>query len=93
MLYANLARGMALIVIVVFSMTGRRVANPICFALPLTLLGFIFPTIAFGVALYQMSIAGLILTLGILVGNPIIVVHDLQRHLNGGVAALQTVSD
>ena len=42
--------------------------------------------IPFGISLHQMSIAGLILAIGLLIDNPIIVVDDIQRRLNRGVS-------
>jgi multidrug efflux pump subunit AcrB len=85
-LYANLAMGMVLVVCVVCLMMGWRAAVPICAALPLTLGVVFLLMIPFGISLHQMSIAGLILALGMLIDNPIIVVDDIQRRLDRGVA-------
>ena len=86
-LYANLAMGMALVILVVCLMMGWRAAVPICIALPLTLGVVFLLMIPFGISLHQMSIAGLILALGMLIDNPIIVVDDIQRRLNRGVSS------
>ena len=80
-LYGSLGLGMVLVIIVVWLMMGWRAAIPICTALPLSLLGVFFLMIPFGVSLHQMSIAGLILALGMLIDNPIIVTDDIQRRL------------
>lgn len=87
-LYESLGLGMLLVVVVVCFMMGWRAAIPICAALPLTLGIVFFLMIPFDVSLHQMSIAGLILALGMLIDNPIIVVDDIQRRLNGGVPAI-----
>lgn len=81
-LYQSLGLGMALVVIVVCLMMGWRATVPICAALPMTI-GIVFlMMIPFGISLHQMSIAGLILALGMLIDNPIIVVDELQRRLD-----------
>ncbi len=87
-LYANLGMGMILVVVVVLIMMGWRATIPICAALPLTLCLVFFLMTPFGISLHQMSIAGLILALGMLIDNPIIVVDDVQRRLNAGVPAI-----
>lgn len=91
-LYGSLGLGMALVVIVVCLMMGWRAAIPICLALPLTLLGVFFLMIPFGVSLHQMSIAGLILALGMLIDNPIIVTDDIQRRLEAGLPSEDAIS-
>ena len=87
-LYESLGMGMALVIVVVGLMMGWRAAIPICAALPLTLGLVFFLMIPFDVGLHQMSIAGLIIALGMLIDNPIIVVDDIQRRLDDGVPAI-----
>ena len=87
-LYESLGMGMMLVVVVVCLMMGWRAAIPICAALPLTLGIVFFLMIPFDIGLHQMSIAGLIIALGMLIDNPIIVVDDIQRRLDGGATAL-----
>lgn len=87
-LYESLGMGMMLVVVVVCLMMGWRAAIPICAALPLTLSVVFFLMIPFDIGLHQMSIAGLIIALGMLIDNPIIVVDDIQRRLDGGVPAV-----
>ncbi|QEF99676.1 Cobalt-zinc-cadmium resistance protein CzcA [Stieleria maiorica] len=86
-LYQSLGIGLALVVVVVCLMMGWRAAIPICAALPMTLGVVFLLMIPFGISLHQMSIAGLILAIGMLIDNPIIVVDDLQRRLNHGDVA------
>ena len=83
-LYSSLGFGMLFVIIVVCVMMGWRVAIPICAALPLTMLGVFFLMIPFGGSLNKMSIAGLILALGMLIDNPIIAVDDIQRRREAG---------
>tara|TARA_R110002049_G_scaffold2750_8_gene22127 strand:- start:31960 stop:35100 length:3141 start_codon:yes stop_codon:yes gene_type:complete len=88
-LYESLGMGMMLVVVVVCLMMGWRAAIPICAALPLTLGVVFFLMIPFDIGLHQMSIAGLILALGMLIDNPIIIVDDIQRRLDGGTSAME----
>jgi len=90
-LYESLGMGMFLVVVVVCLMMGWRAAIPICAALPLTMGIVFFLMIPCDIGLHQMSIAGLILALGMLIDNPIIVVDDIQRRLNAGVAPVDAL--
>ncbi|TWU39730.1 Cobalt-zinc-cadmium resistance protein CzcA [Novipirellula artificiosorum] len=90
-LYQSLGMGMALVIVVVCMMMGWRAAIPICTALPLTLCMVFFLMIPFGISLHQMSIAGLILALGMLIDNPIIVVDEIQRRLDAGDEAFEAL--
>ncbi len=90
-LYASLALGMLLVIVVVCLVMGWRAAIPVCCALPLTMGVVFFLMIPFGISLHQMSIAGLILALGMLIDNPIIVVDDIQRRLDSGAPAVQAI--
>ena len=83
-LYGSLGIGMIIVVVVVWWMMGWRCAIPICLALPLTLSGVFFWMIPFGISLNQLSIAGLILALGMLIDNPIIVVDEIRRRCVDG---------
>ncbi|QDU35956.1 Multidrug resistance protein MdtC [Maioricimonas rarisocia] len=87
-LYGSLALGMAFVAAVVCFMMGWRATIPICLALPLSLLAVFFLMIPCGVSFHQMSIAGLILALGMLIDNPIIVVDDIQRRLDAGSTSI-----
>ncbi|QEF99674.1 Cobalt-zinc-cadmium resistance protein CzcA [Stieleria maiorica] len=84
-LYKSLGIGIILVVVTICWMMGWRAAIPICAALPLTLAITFTLMIPVDAALHQMSIAGLILALGMLVDNPIIVVDDMQRRLDRGL--------
>lgn len=90
-LYGSLGLGMVLVIVVVCLMMGWRAAIPICSALPLTLLGVFFLMIPFDISLHQMSIAGLILALGMLIDNPIIIVDDIQRRIDAGKKASEAL--
>lgn len=91
-LYGSLGLGMVFVVIVVWLMMGWRAAIPICSALPLSLLGVLFLMIPFGVSLHQMSIAGLILALGMLIDNPIIVTDGIRRRLAAGMQSEEAIN-
>ena len=71
---------------------GVRPAMVIALALPLTSLGVLALMIPFGVNLQQMSVTGLIISLGLLIDNPIVVVDHyqrLRREGQGTIAALR----
>lgn len=91
-LYVSLGLGMILVVIVVWLIMGWRAAIPIVIAVPMSLLGVFFLMIPFGISLHQMSIAGLILALGILIDNPIIVTDDIKRRLDAGVQSEDAIN-
>ncbi len=83
-LYESLGLGLLLVIVIVWGMMGWRAAIPICCALPLTLLGVFALMIPFGMTLQQMSIAGLILALGMLIDNPIIIVDEITYLCSSG---------
>ncbi len=92
-LYNSLGLGMIMVVVVVWFMMGWRAAIPVCVTLPLTLLCVFFLMIPFSVSFHQMSIAGLILALGILIDNPIIVVDEMQRRYESGESMENAVAN
>lgn len=83
-LYLELAAGMALVVVTTGLLMGWRSAIPICASMPLAILMTFFCMIPCGVSIHQMSIAGLIVALGVLDSNAIIAVDDLERRLVAG---------
>lgn len=91
-LYLELAAGMTLVVLVTGMFLGWRAAVPICASMPLAILMSLFLMIPCDISLHQMSIAGLIIALGVLDSNAIITVDDLDRRLAVGehpVAAIE----
>lgn len=83
-LYESLVLGMVLVSLVIGGIMGWRAAIAICAALPLTMAMVLFLMAPFQITLHQMSIAGLVLALGMLIDNPIIVVDAIQHELDSG---------
>ena len=80
----NLLYGGALVAFVVLVLVGGRLALVICTAIPLSIIIGIGGMYLYGLHFEQISIAGLILALGMLVDNAIVISENIQRHLNLG---------
>ncbi len=71
---------------------GWRSAFIICLALPLGSLVAIFAMYAFNIPIHQMSITGLIISLGLMVDNAIVVVDEIEKKIRSGVSRRDAVS-
>lgn len=83
---SNLLQGMLLVALVIFLSMGLRSALVVALAIPLSLmigLGFVDLS---GFGLQQISIAGLVVVLGMLVDNSIVMVENINRHIRMGYA-------
>lgn len=80
-LAVNFATSALLVVAVLFFAMGLRSALIVGSALPLTTFGVLAAMRALGVPLHQMSIAGLIIALGLLIDNAIVVVDEVRRRV------------
>jgi multidrug efflux pump subunit AcrB len=81
---SNLLQGMVLVGLVIFIAMGFRSALVVALAIPLSLvigLGFIDFS---GFGLQQISIAGLVVALGMLVDNSIVMVENINRFMQRG---------
>lgn len=84
----NLMQGVAFVVIVVLLGMGVRNAFIVSTALPLSILAtFIFMK-GFNIPLHQISIAALIVALGMVVDNAIVIIDAIQVKLDGGLNRL-----
>ena len=93
----NLYLGIGLVILVVFLFMGIRSSLPVGMAIPLVLVAS-FAVLSFlGTSLQQMSIAGLIIALGMLVDNAIVVTDNISRYVDRGVerkeAAIKATSE
>lgn len=80
----NLLQGMVLVALVIFLSLGFRSSLVVAIAIPLSLiigLGFVDLS---GFGLQQISIAGLVVVLGMLVDNSIVMVENINRFLQMG---------
>lgn len=80
----NLAEGLAIVIIVMFLAMGLRTTAIVAISLPLSII-FTFALMpALDIDLETVSIASFIVALGMLVDNAIIVVDNVDRHLEQG---------
>ena len=80
----NLLQGMLLVALVIFLSLGLRSSLVVALAIPLSLLiGLGFVDLA-GYGLQQISIAGLVVVLGMLVDNSIVMVENINRFIQLG---------
>jgi len=82
--FKNLLQGLILVGLIVLMAVGLRAAGIVILAIPISIMigiGFV-DTSGFG--LEQMSIAGLVIALGLLVDNAIVVIENISRFMNMG---------
>jgi len=80
----NLLQGMLLVALVIFLSLGIRSAVIVALAIPMSLvIGLGFVDLA-GFGLQQISIAGLVVVLGMLVDNSIVMVENINRYIQLG---------
>jgi len=93
----NLLQGMLLVALIIFFSLGLRSSIVVALAIPLSLtIGLGFVDLA-GFGLQQISIAGLVVALGMLVDNSIVMVENINRFLQMGYkrreASIQAASE
>jgi multidrug efflux pump subunit AcrB len=93
----NLVSGVALIVVVMFLFMGLRSALIVGAMLPVTILGTFAAMLAAGRDIQQMSIAALIIALGLVVDNSIVVIDNIEKKMSEGMereqAAIEGVDE
>jgi len=80
----SLLQGIALVGVVIFLALGLRSAGIVMMTIPLSILIGLFIVDRSGFALQQMSIAGLVVALGLLVDNSIAIIENIERYLSIG---------
>ncbi len=80
----NLLQGILLVGVIIFLVLGFRSASIVMLAIPLSILIGLFLVEQQGYALQQMSIAGLVVALGLLVDNSIAIIENIERYLGMG---------
>ena len=89
----NLAFGAGIVVVVLFVMMGWKSALLVASALPLTFC-MVLATLEFlEVPLHQISIAGLIIALGILIDNAIVAVNEYDQARLHGLGVADAIGD
>jgi len=92
-LVTNLGIGVLLVVIVLFFTLGWRGAVIVGCILPLTTLMSITVMQFVGLPIHQMSVAGLIVALGLLVDAAIVMTDEVRRRLAGKMSRQRSVED
>jgi HAE1 family hydrophobic/amphiphilic exporter-1 len=77
---------LAVIVVVLFLQRWRTAVIPLL-AIPISLIGTFTIMSAFGFSLNNLSMFGLVLSIGIVVDDAIVVVENAERHLRAGMSA------
>jgi multidrug efflux pump subunit AcrB len=85
----NLLQGIALVILVVLVGMGRRNALVVSITLPLSISMSLLFMYLVRFEMHQVSIAALIISLGILVDNAIVVADAIQVHMNTGMPSDQ----
>ncbi|MCB9265076.1 MAG: efflux RND transporter permease subunit [Lewinellaceae bacterium] len=85
----NLVQGILLVGVIIFLVLGLRSASLVMLAIPFSILIGLWVVDQFGFALQQMSIAGLVVALGLLVDNSIAILENIERYLTQGYSREQ----
>lgn len=80
----NLLQGIVLVGIIIFLVLGWRSATIVMMAIPLSILIGLTVVGQLDYALQQISIAGLVVALGLLVDNSIAIIENIERYLTLG---------
>ena len=87
--FSNLLQGVLLVGIVIFIFLGLRPSLIVMTVIPLSIIMSIYVLDFSGYALQQISIAALVIALGLLVDNGIVVIENIQRYLKKGLSLRQ----
>src|SRR5690606_28862632 len=85
----NLVQGIILVGAIIFLVLGIRSASLVMLAIPFSILIGLWVVDGFGFGLQQMSIAGLVVALGLLVDNSIAIMENIERFLSQGYSREQ----
>ncbi|MCO6493431.1 MAG: efflux RND transporter permease subunit [Phaeodactylibacter sp.] len=85
----NLIQGILLVGAIIFLVLGIRSASLVMLAIPFSILIGLWAVDQSGFALQQMSIAGLVVALGLLVDNSIAILENIERFLSQGYSREQ----
>ena len=89
----NVVGAVVIVVIVVFLMVGLRSASVMAAAIPLVIVGSLAIIPLFGVQLEQISLAAMIIALGMLVDNAVQVTDQTRRLLTEGKSRFEAARD
>lgn len=83
----NVLQTLAVVLLVMLVFLGLRVAFIIVCIVPFTLMFALLGMVKMGIDLHQISIAAVIISLGLLVDNGLVVVEDIQNRIKAGMPA------
>lgn len=81
---SNLVQGIVLVGVIIFLLLGARSSSIVMMTIPLSILIGLWVVDSSGFSLQQMSIAGLIVALGLLVDNSIAIIENIERFIGMG---------
>jgi multidrug efflux pump len=89
----TLIEALVIVMLVIFAFLGspRSVLIPVV-AIPLSLIGTLAIMLALGFTINLLTLLALVLAIGLVVDDAIIVVENVNRHLEGGMAAIAAAS-
>lgn len=87
----NLTAGALAVMLVVWILMGWRNAVLVSTALPLVTMAVLTAMRFYGIPIHQMSVAGLIIALGLLIDNAIVIVDSVSNHLRSGKSKRESV--
>jgi multidrug efflux pump len=89
----TLIEALLIVIFVIFAFLGspRSVLIPVV-AIPLSLIGTLGIMLALGFSINLLTLLALVLAIGLVVDDAIIVVENVNRHLEGGMAAMAAAS-
>ncbi|MEO0818490.1 MAG: efflux RND transporter permease subunit [Pseudomonadota bacterium] len=90
-LSGNLLMSAGIVVLVLFLCMGWRAAIVVGAALPLTILLVLILFNIFGMPLHQMSVTGLVISLGLLIDNAIVVVDEFDQYRGKGLSRADAI--
>ena len=85
----NLLQGIFLVGLIIFLVLGIRSSSIVMLTIPLSILIGLWVVFNFDYGLQQMSIAGLVVALGLLVDNSIAIIENIERFLGMGYSQKQ----
>ena len=80
----NLIEGVAIVLMIIMIAMGLRSASVIAFSIPLSIMMTFISMSFLGIDIQQISIAALIVALGIMVDNSVVVSDAIHHHMNNG---------
>ncbi|MHC4932174.1 MAG: efflux RND transporter permease subunit, partial [Planctomycetota bacterium] len=86
---ANVVAAVVIVIAVVFLMVGLRSATVMAANIPIVIIGSLALVTLFGVQLEQISLAAMIIALGMLVDNAVQIADQTRRYLGQGMSAFQ----